>query len=231
MQNEESRINELRSQAEKLRKLIAADWVEDHLKDDYRQGLALIEEQLRASMRPEVRTTPTAPAKLNGLAFQMMEPDFDFAKFKADQKACATESPSLPSQERQAENGVIPERAEKSQPAPNRTANTPRQAVPTLSRASLEALPPGKRQLPGYFRKRFNEAVELEYTQKGLYHLLPEFRTFQRAVEHYRDLCQYWNIDVTPADVDLSWSRLSEDNQKIRRRVWEEIVKAAKATP
>jgi hypothetical protein len=111
-------------------------------------------------------------------------------------------------------------------PAPVGEMGRVRTAAPV--RASIEALPVGRKKLPTYFRQRFGETVELEYTQKGFYHLLPEFRTFQRAVEYYRSLCEYWNIDVTPADVDLSWSRMSEPNQEIRRRVWEEIVRHAK---
>jgi hypothetical protein len=111
-------------------------------------------------------------------------------------------------------------------PAPMGEPERVRTAAPV--RASIEALPVGRKKLPTYFRQRFGETVELEYTKKGLYHLLPEFTTFQRAVQYYRSLCEYWNIDVTPADVDLSWSRMSEPNQEIRRRVWEEIVRHAK---
>jgi hypothetical protein len=217
MPEQNKTIEEMRAQIARIQRQIDHPLTPEDRKAVHRGTIARIE--------AEIRRTEAAPT-----IAQSRE------QVSRIQTARPENSPSFAPQSTPPVNPpTTPEKRESvaaAQPRPN-TANSgsSRTLVPprtSTGRASAEDLPIAYRALPGWFRLKFNEVIELEYTQKERYHLLPEFRTFQRAVEYYRSLCEYWNIDVTPADVDLSWSRMSEPNQEIRRRVWEEIVRHAK---
>jgi hypothetical protein len=197
-------VPKLKSDLATLEKLEADTTIDAGIRMTYRNTIARIKEQLRQAER---EAAPQAQER----------PSF------APQSTPPVNPPTTP--EKRESVAAAQPRPNTANSGPSRTLVPPRTST---SRASAEDLPIAYRALPGWFRLKFNEVIELEYTQKELYHLLPEFRTFQRAVEYYRSLCEYWNIDVTPADVDLSWSRMSEPNQEIRRRVWEEIVRHAK---
>lgn len=132
------------------------------------------------------------------------------------------------------ENGFTPEMMKemanrfKSRPWPATQARTILAPKTMTGRANINDLPGSQRALPGWFRLKFGEVLDLDYTKKGLYHLLPEFITFARAVEYYAALCAYWRIEVMPGDVELNWSKLSADKQEVRRAVWDLIVEHAK---
>jgi hypothetical protein len=228
-------IEQMRADLSLLSEAIADPGIPEDEKAEHREAVKIIEAAIRKAEADKITAqSREAVARITGASLSAPNlPQVERKPHPAptpqpqpETRTAPNVEPTAPRVEAKTSQVGRPASEWNPEPAPVGEMGRVRTAAPV--RASAEALPADKKQLPSYFCQRFNETVDLKYTRKGLYHLLPEYLTFIRAVESYRALCQYWNIDVTPADVDLSWSRMSEPNQAVRRRVWEEIVKAAK---
>lgn len=121
------------------------------------------------------------------------------------------------------ERSAPPEiRANPPQPAPMPAKPQPTAQARTVEAPATTPQSSNTDALPGYLRARLAELADSLYASKSLWHKLPEYITFHRAVEYYRALCADWKREIQPADIDLV--RMSQTKQ----RVWEEIVSFAK---